>query len=151
MRIVIPGGSGQIGTILARAFHRDGHDVVVLSRQSQMRPWRVVQWDGASLGAWQREIDGADVVVNLAGRSVNCRYSAENRHEILESRVQSTRVVGEAIARAQPPPRLWLQASTAPPEVGTFSAPRRSILRSRTRKAVLARAITGGYTRSDMA
>jgi uncharacterized protein (TIGR01777 family) len=113
MRIVIPGGSGQIGTILARAFHRDGHDVVVLSRQSQMRPWRVVQWDGASLGAWQREIDGADVVVNLAGRSVNCRYSAENRHEILESRVQSTRVVGEAIARAQPPPRLWLQASTA--------------------------------------
>lgn len=113
MRIVIPGGSGQIGTILARDFHRDGHDVVVLSRQSQMRPWRVVQWDGASLGAWQREIDGADVVVNLAGRSVNCRYSAENRHEILESRVQSTRVVGEAIARAQPPPRLWLQASTA--------------------------------------
>ena len=113
MRIVIPGGSGQVGTILARSFHREGHDVVVLSRQPQLRPWRVVQWDGATVGAWQREIDGADVVVNMAGRSVNCRYNAANRREILQSRVQSTRVVGEAIARAQRPPPVWLQASTA--------------------------------------
>jgi len=113
VRIVIPGGSGQVGTILARSFHREGHDVVVLSRQPQLRPWRVVQWDGATVGAWQREIDGADVVVNMAGRSVNCRYNAANRREILQSRVQSTRVVGEAIARAQRPPPVWLQASTA--------------------------------------
>jgi len=113
VRIVIPGGSGQVGTILARAFHGGGHDVVILSRQPLILPWRVVKWDGATLGAWQREIDGADVVINLAGRSVNCRYSAENRREILESRVASTRVVGEAIARAQRPPHAWLQASTA--------------------------------------
>lgn len=113
MRIVIPGGSGQIGTILARAFHQESHDVAVLSRRSQRRPWRVVEWDGATLGAWQREIDGAAVVINLAGRSVNCRYNAANRREILESRVASTRAVGEAISRASQPPPVWLQASTA--------------------------------------
>jgi len=111
--IVIPGGSGQVGTILARAFHRDGHDVVVLSRQPQIRPWRVVEWDGVTLGSWRSVIDGSDVVINLAGRSVNCRYTAANRQDILHSRVESTRVVGEAIARAQRPPRTWLQASTA--------------------------------------
>ena len=80
---------------------------------SQNCSWRIVEWDGATLGAWQREIDGADVVVNLAGRSVNCRYNAANRREILESRSSSTRVVGEAIARALRPPHVWLQASTA--------------------------------------
>jgi uncharacterized protein (TIGR01777 family) len=113
MKIVIPGGSGQVGTILARAFHRDGQDVVVFSRQRRSRPWRIVEWDGASHGSWAREIDGADVVINLAGRSVNCRYHAANRREILESRIASTRVVGEAIGCASRPPRVWLQASTA--------------------------------------
>jgi len=87
MRILIPGGSGRVGTLLARAFHNDGHDVVVLSRRPGVPPWRVVAWDGESLGAWQREIDGSDVVINLTGRSVNCRYTAANRNEILDSRV----------------------------------------------------------------
>src|SRR5262245_44094529 len=113
MRIVIPGGSGQVGTVLARAFHASGDDVVVLSRRPEQRPWRVVEWDGAHAGAWQDAIDGADVVINLAGRSVNCRYGAANRTAILESRVRSARAVGEAIAGARRPPRVWLQASTA--------------------------------------
>ena len=113
MKIVIPGGSGQVGTLLARAFHADYHDVVVLSRRLQSRPWRVVRWDGEHLDHWEREMDGADVVINLAGRSVNCRYNAANRREILQSRVLSTRVVGEAICHAAHPPRAWLQASTA--------------------------------------
>ena len=113
MKVVLPGGSGQVGTILARAFHRDGHDVVVLSRRPGIRPWRVVRWNGSTLGEWQREIDDCDVVVNLAGRSVNCRYTPAHRREILQSRVLSTRVVGEAIARATRAPRVWLQASTA--------------------------------------
>jgi len=113
MRVVIPGGSGQVGTILARAFHRDGHDVAVLSRRPQIRPWRVIEWDGVTLGSWCSVVDGSDVVINLAGRSVNCRYNPVNRRDILLSRVESTRVVGEAIARAQRPPRTWLQASTA--------------------------------------
>ena len=113
MKVVIPGGSGQVGTLLARAFHRDGHDVVVLSRRRDVQPWRVVAWDGATLGNWQGEIDGCDVVINLAGRSVNCRYTAANRQEILQSRVFSTRVVGQAIATAARKPHVWLQASTA--------------------------------------
>jgi uncharacterized protein (TIGR01777 family) len=113
MNIVIPGGSGQVGTIVARAFHRAGHDVVVLSRRPVARPWRVVNWDAATPGPWVSVVDGSDVVINLAGRSVNCRYTARNRREILESRVASTRAVGAAIGGARRPPGLWLQASTA--------------------------------------
>ncbi len=113
MKIVIPGGTGQVGCILSRAFLAEGHDVVILSRQPASGQGRVVGWDGETLGAWADEIDGADVVVNLAGRSVNCRYTAKNRRLIMDSRVRSTRVVGEALARAARPPRVWLQASTA--------------------------------------
>lgn len=113
MKIIIPGGSGQVGTLLARAFQKDGHDVAVLSRKGFSAPWRVVEWDGETLGPWTKELEGADVVINLAGRSVNCRYNAKNRKEIIDSRVNSTRVVGEAIAQALRPPKVWLQASTA--------------------------------------
>ena len=113
MTIVIPGGTGQVGTVLSRAFTRDGHDVVVLSRRPATQPWRTVVWDGATVGEWAHELEAADAVINLAGRSVNCRYNAANRREILESRVQSTRAVGEALARRARPPRVWLQASTA--------------------------------------
>jgi hypothetical protein len=123
MKIVIPGGCGQVGTVLARAFHGDGHEVVVLSLHPDHRPWRVVAWDGATLADWQREIDGCDVVINLAGRSVNCRYTAANRREILMSRVLSTRAVGQAIAAASRPPRVWLQASTATIYAHRYDAP----------------------------
>ncbi len=112
MKIVIPGGSGQVGAILARALIARGDDVVVLSRGGTS-PARIVSWDAKTLGAWATEIDGADVVINLAGRSVNCRYTEENMREMLSSRVDSTRVVGEAIAGAKRPPKTWLQMSTA--------------------------------------
>ncbi len=113
MRVVIPGGSGQVGAILARDFHRSGHEVVVLARQPAASEWRTVVWDGVALGDWVQEIDGAGVVINLAGRNVNCRYGARNREQILQSRVQTTRLVGEAIAAVDRPPPVWLQASTA--------------------------------------
>jgi uncharacterized protein len=113
MRIVLPGGSGQVGTLLARAFRSDGHDVVVLSRRPARAPWRVVTWDARTIGPWVSELDGADVVVGLAGRNVNCRYTPENRRAIFDSRVESARVVGQAIARCTRPPAVWLQASTA--------------------------------------
>ncbi len=113
MKIIIPGGSGQVGTILARAFHAEGHDVAVLSRRPQPAPWKTLAWDAATRGDWWAQIDGANVVINLTGRSVNCRYHAANRRAIMQSRVDSTRAVGDAIAAAQRPPRVWLQAGTA--------------------------------------
>ena len=123
MKIVIPGGTGQVGTMLARAFHQAGHAVVVLSRQPGPAAWRVVQWDAATRGDWFTELDGADVVINLAGRSVNCRYTTENRRLIKESRLKSTQAVGDAIACAARPPRVWLQASTATIYAHRYDAP----------------------------
>lgn len=125
MKIVIPGGSGQVGTILARHFHRRGDEVVMLSRRAGVpgSPWRTIVWDAVSLGPWAGELDGADVVINLAGRSVNCRYHEANRREIMDSRIDSTRAVGNAIARAARPPALWLQASTATIYAHRFDAP----------------------------
>jgi uncharacterized protein len=113
LRIVLPGGSGQVGRVLARHFHAQGHAVTVLARRRYSAPWPVVEWDGRGLGAWAEAIDGADLVINLAGRSVNCRYTEDNRRAIVNSRVESTRAVGEAIARAAKPPALWMNASTA--------------------------------------
>ena len=123
MKIVIPGGTGQVGTLLARAFHRDGHDVIALGRSPAQAPWRIVRWDPEQLGDWARAIDGADAVINMAGRSVNCRYNAKNRDEIFQSRVGSTRIVGQAIARAKRPPSAWLQASTATIYAHRYDAP----------------------------
>ena len=123
MKIVIPGGSGQVGTVLARAFHQRGHEVVVLSRKPANAPWRLVEWDGETLGDWVSEFEGADAVINLAGQSVNCRYGDHNRQVIMDSRLKSTKVVGDAIAQARKPPRVWLQASTATIYAHRFDAP----------------------------
>ncbi|MFI5835820.1 epimerase [Micromonospora sp. NPDC051300] len=111
MKIVIPGGTGQVGTILDRALTAEGHDVVVLTRTP--RGERQVHWDGRTLGDWAGRIDGSDVVVSLAGRSVSCRYTPQNLEAMMRSRVDSARVVGEAVARAARPPRVWMQMSTA--------------------------------------
>lgn len=114
MKIVIPGGTGEVGTILARAFHGDGHDVVILSRTPKNdAPWRFVVWDGKTLGDWASEIDGSDVLINLAGRSVNCRYTDANKDEIMRSRLESTQALGLAVQNAANPPNVWIQASTA--------------------------------------
>ena len=124
MKVIIPGGSGQVGTVLARAFHQRGDEVVVLSRtQNSALPWRVMQWNGETLGDWASEIEGADTVINLAGQSVNCRHTAENRRVLIDSRVKSTRVVGQAIAQANNAPRVWLQASTATLYAHRYDAP----------------------------
>ena len=123
MKIIIPGGSGQIGTLLARSFHGDRHEVVVLSRKPTRSPWHVVPWDAVTLSEWSKELEGADAVINLAGRSVNCRYNLANRREIMDSRVRSTRIIGRAIANSAHPPKVWLQSSTATIYSHRYDAP----------------------------
>ena len=113
MRIVIPGGSGQVGRILARHFLAQGHAVTILSRSLEAAPWRVVVWDGLSPGDWIADLEQSDVCINLAGRSVNCRYTAANRRSIYDSRIRSTRLLNEVIASLTHPPRVWVNASTA--------------------------------------
>ncbi len=118
MKIVLPGGSGQIGTLLARHLHAQGHEVLVLTRTSAAQqkpvPWRVIRWDALTLDpAWTSEIDGADAVIHLSGRTVNTRYTPKHRREIYDSRLIPTRLVGQAIAAASTPPRIWMNASTA--------------------------------------
>jgi uncharacterized protein len=112
-RIIIPGGVGQVGTILAQHFHSQGHEVVVLARKHVSAPWRAVSWDGQNLGDWISELDNSDVVINLAGRSVNCRYTTANRKAIMDSRTETTGLLGRAIGQLTHPPHLWMNASTA--------------------------------------
>lgn len=116
MKVVVAGGTGQVGGVLRRALNGAGHEVVVLSRHpdAALEPGvRHVGWDGRTLGGWAAEVDGADAVVNLAGRSVSCRYTDTNLLQMMESRVDSARVVGSAIQAANRPPGTWLQMSTA--------------------------------------
>jgi hypothetical protein len=116
MRILLPGGSGQVGTILAWHLHSAGHEVTVLSRAPQTHashPWRTLPWDGLTPGPWTTEIDSSDAVIHLSGRSVNCRYTAQNRQAIFESRIKPTLLLGKVIAASPTPPRLWMNASTS--------------------------------------
>jgi uncharacterized protein (TIGR01777 family) len=124
-RLLIAGGSGFLGQTLATHFHKAQWDVVILTR----RPGRTglagrqAGWDARTLGDWARELDGSAAVINLTGKSVNCRYNSRNREEILASRVNSTRVLGEAIRRCTQPPLVWLNASTATAYRHTFGEP----------------------------
>ncbi|MFF4055467.1 TIGR01777 family oxidoreductase [Streptomyces sp. NPDC001668] len=120
MKVVLPGGTGQVGRVLDRALTAAGHEVTVITRHPARA--RDIGWDGATLGPWAAAIDGCDVVINLAGRSVSCRYTAQNLRAMMDSRVDSTRVVGEAIAAAARPPRVWLQMSTATVYAHRFDA-----------------------------
>jgi uncharacterized protein (TIGR01777 family) len=116
MRILLPGGSGQVGTILAWHLHAKGHEVTVLSRTPHAQashPWRTLAWDGLTPGPWTAEIDRSDAVIHLSGRSVNCRYNAANRRAIFDSRIKPTLLLGEVIAASPTPPRLWINASTS--------------------------------------
>ncbi|EEF60890.1 TIGR01777 family oxidoreductase [Pedosphaera parvula] len=124
-RIILAGGSGFLGRALAAHFLDLGWDVVTLTRSQQPSGGigRQVTWDGCTLSSWQKELEGAAAVVNLTGKSVDCRYTARNRKEILDSRIKPTRVLGEAIRLCPQPPQVWLNASTATIYKHTFAGP----------------------------
>lgn len=111
LRIILPGGSGLLGQVLARYFQERGHHVTVLTRGPYTAPWLTVHWDGEHDGPWTDYLEGADVCINLAGRGVNCRYHAENRRVIYNSRIQSTLLLGRVIAALAHPPKVWMNAS----------------------------------------
>jgi hypothetical protein len=116
VKVIIAGGSGQIGHVLCRDFLDRGWDVTVLGRgkcPKTLSGINFVVWDAKNVGAWCEDFESADVVINLVGRSVDCRYTAANRKAIVDSRVDSTRLITRVIADAANPPRLLLQASTA--------------------------------------
>jgi hypothetical protein len=113
LRIVLPGGSGQVGRMLARHFQERGHHVTVLTRGPYTAPWQTVHWDGQSLGPWVETLENADVCIHLSGRSINCRSTARNRRELYDSRIGPTRLLHQAFACLVNPPRLWMNASTA--------------------------------------
>ncbi len=113
-RIIIPGGSGFLGRQLAKYFKNNGYQVVILSRQEfHSEDATVVLWDGKSLGSWCQELENSLAVINLAGRSVDCRYHAKNRQVLLDSRILSTKILGLAIANCVNKPKVWLNSSTA--------------------------------------
>lgn len=124
-RIILAGGSGFLGHALANRFGERGNEVIVLTRSPRGRAdgGKEVPWDGKSLREWARLVEGADAVINLTGRSVDCRYTAANRRAIIASRVDSTRILGEAIARCAKPPRVWLNSSSATLYKHTFTTP----------------------------
>lgn len=115
MKIVIAGGSGFLGRVLRKHFVATGHDVVNLTRSPErdQGDGLSVPWDGATMGAWHTHLDGAHVLINLSGKSVDCRYNAANKAAIYASRLASTEILGQAIADCENPPRLWLNAASA--------------------------------------
>lgn len=124
-RIILAGGSGFLGEVLRRHFHQQASEVVVLTRSPRPpnRNGRECFWDGRTPAEWTGELEAADVVINLAGFSVNCRYHARHRRLMMDSRVDSTRALGEAIARCVNPPKVWLNSSTATIYQHTFGPP----------------------------
>jgi uncharacterized protein (TIGR01777 family) len=113
MKAVLAGGSGFLGASLADELVARGWSVVILTRRPrQSSPVREVAWDGATIGPWTAELEDAQALVNFTGRSVNCVHTPENKRAILESRVASVRVLGEALARCRKPPLVWLQCGS---------------------------------------
>lgn len=111
MKIVIAGGSGFLGRALQQYFAAQAHEIILLNRTP--RSANAIQWDGKSQGNWSKVIDGADVLINLAGKSVDCRYTEANKNAISSSRTDSTRALQEAVNQASHKPALWINASSA--------------------------------------
>lgn len=114
-KIVIAGGSGFLGNILIQNLKSYVEEIVVLSRtvKTSYENIHFIKWNGKTIAGWSKEVDGCDVLINLSGRSVDCRYNKKNKSEILTSRINSTKVLGKAIQQSTHPPQIWINSSTA--------------------------------------
>jgi hypothetical protein len=113
--IVIVGANGFLGRVLSRYFLQKKWNVIGIARNQRgvVEGVDYVEWDGKTLGVWTEALEWVDVLVNLAGRSVNCRYGEKNRQVVLDSRVKTTHLLGEAVAECENPPKVWINSSTA--------------------------------------
>ncbi|PIB35267.1 TIGR01777 family protein [Reichenbachiella sp. 5M10] len=114
-KIVIAGGSGFLGNILVQHFAQKNYQVVVLTRSHQLdqRHVRYVKWDAKTTGAWTAELEHTEVLINLTGKSVDCRYTAQNKQQIYNSRLDATYVLGQVVDTLTTPPKLWINAASA--------------------------------------
>jgi len=114
-RVVIAGGSGFLGKLLSQYFSDQDYEVVILSRKHQIDQGNIhyQKWDARSLGSWTHVLEGSEAVINLTGKSVDCRYTDANMQQIYDSRLDATNVLGVAIAQCKEPPKVWLNASSA--------------------------------------
>lgn len=113
-KIVLAGGTGNIGRLLTFALTQLGYQVLILSRsknKSSHQDIKYIQWDGETLGAWVEELEDVDTLINLSGQSIQCRFTAENRKALVASRTLPTRALGEALVDLNNPPRLWINFS----------------------------------------
>lgn len=115
MKVVIAGGNSYLGKALVDFYHAQSAEVIVLVRKLQGKNSAIkeVIWDGKTIGDWQHELEGADMLINMSGRSVNCRYTEKNKKEIFDSRTSTTKVLGEAVRLCIQPPKVWLNAASA--------------------------------------
>ncbi len=115
-KIVIFGANGYVGKYLTSYFEKKCENLITVSRKTEtpiQKNRTHLVWDGSSSGSWETSMEKADLVINLAGRSVNCRYTEKNKQEILDSRIQSTAIIGTAIQRLKFPPKVWMNMSSA--------------------------------------
>ncbi|WP_210490128.1 TIGR01777 family oxidoreductase [Rufibacter aurantiacus] len=114
-KIILAGGSGFLGQLLTQHFTARGDKVIVLTRKpaQAQQGARQVYWDATTLGEWVQHLEDAEVLINLTGKSVNCRYHEKNKREIISSRVNATLVLGEALRKVENPPQLWINAASA--------------------------------------
>ncbi|MEY2829336.1 MAG: hypothetical protein RIQ33_1194 [Bacteroidota bacterium] len=115
-KILIAGGNGFLGNAIIDFFENSEYEFIILSRKIfslNRKNAQVVVWDGETEGEWCKHLEGAFAVINLCGKSVNCRLTDNNKHEILQSRIVTTSLIGNAILKCQQAPQVWMNASSA--------------------------------------
>jgi len=114
-KIILAGGNGQLGKALAAHYKYDTAEIIILSRRPQAADGNVktLVWDGRTMGDWAKELEGADMLINLCGKNVNCRYTEKNKEEIISSRVEPTTLLGKVVDGLIDPPELWINAASA--------------------------------------
>ena len=127
-KIILAGGSGFIGQEMTKYFSKENQIIILtrqlknvqnnrnhynILRQHDLKNVEFVKWDGVTSGEWTKELNGADIIINLAGKTVNCRYNDKNKKEIFDSRTGAVKAIGTAIDTCTSPPKLWINASSA--------------------------------------